>query len=231
MRQVYDFLSRLRVNNNREWFEAHKSEYIEVQRYFNTFVEELIVEISKWDKEIDPNMLSVKDCTYRIYKDIRFSKDKLPYKTHMGAVICKGGKKSPYSVYYFHVEPKGGEDRKYLGDNLLFAGTYRPEPKIIQSIREEISLNGDSFINAIDRAKGFYITNDEVLKRTPKGYENINPQWQELLKHKGFSIAKRMDDDFFFAPNLAERVSVEFKKTYEFKQIMDRAIRYALEEM
>lgn len=234
MKQVYDFLNRLNQNNNREWFEAHKSEYLQVQATFNKFVEELIVEVSKWDSQISPDYLKVKDCTYRIYRDVRFSKNKLPYKTHMGAFICKGGKKSPYSGYYFHLEPR--LDKQYLGENLLFVGLHCPEPKIVKSIRDEISVNGDSFINAIKKAKGYRVTTvepikDNVLKRVPKGYENVKPEWQELIKYKNFSLDKELSKEFVFAPNLAQRVSAEFMKAHEFSQVLNLAVQYALEEM
>lgn len=234
MKRVYDFLSRLNQNNNREWFEAHKADYLEAQAIFNQFVEELIVEIATWDGEIDPNLLKVKDCTYRIYRDVRFSKNKLPYKTHMGAFICKGGKKAPYSGYYFHLEPK--QDTQYLGENLLFVGLYCPQPKIVKSIRDEISVNGDSFIHAIKKATGYKVTTmeplkDNVLKRVPKGYENVKPEWQELIKYKNFSLDKELSHEFVFAPNLAKRVSAEFKTAHEFSRVLNLAVQYALDEM
>lgn len=232
MKNVYDFLSRLSENNNREWFAAHKDEYIAVQSYFNTFVEELIGEIATWDPEIHPDQLQAKDCTYRIYRDTRFSKNKTPYKTHMGAFVCKGGKKSPYSGYYFHIEPVS-KDPEFLGGNLLFVGLHCPESKIVKSIRDEISVNGDSFLHAIDKAKGYAITNSDtdVLKRLPRGYENINPKWQELIKYKNFSINEVLDNEFIFAPNLAKRISAEFKKTHEFSNTLNMAVQYALDEM
>lgn len=223
MKQVCDFLGRLAENNNREWFEAHKQEFLQVQSYFNSFVEELIREIASWDEEIDPDKLKVKDCTYRIYRDVRFSKDKLPYKTHMGAYVCKGGKKSSYAGYYIHIEPGNGCH--------LFTGLYRPEPKIIQSLREEISLNGDSFLHAIAQAKGFELTVFDSLKKVPKGYESVKPEWQPLLKHKDYSLCKTLDARFLFAPNLASRVSEAFRGTQPFANVLNMAVQYAQEEM
>ena len=97
MRRVYDFLSVLEKNNNREWFNAHKEEYLEVQKIFNDFTLQLIEAVGSWDEDVFNSALQLKDCTYRIYRDTRFSKNKAPYKTHMGAYICRGGKKSPYA--------------------------------------------------------------------------------------------------------------------------------------
>lgn len=231
MKRVYDFLSRLAENNNREWFEANKQEFIQVQDYFNSFVAELIREIARWDEEIDPEKIKVKDCTYRIYRDVRFSKNKLPYKTHMGAYVCKGGKKSSYAGYYIHIEPNNAGVSEYLNGCHLFTGLYKPEPKIIHSLRDEISVNGDSFLGAVKQAGGFELTVFDTLKKVPKGYENVKPEWQALLKHKDYSLCKEMDQTFLFAPNLAQRVSAEFQKTKTFTHLLNLAVQYAQEEM
>ncbi len=229
MEQVYDFLRRLGENNNREWFEANKKEYVEIQSYFESFVAELIKEIAEWDPDIDPGKLKVKDCTYRIYRDIRFSKNKLPYKTHIGAYICKGGKKSPYAGYYLHIEPESGAD--YIEGNHLFAGLYRPDSRIIHSLRDEISVNGDSFLDAVKKARGFELTVFDALKKVPKGYEDVKPEWRELLKHKDYTLCMDLDEKFLFAPSLAERVSGEFRKTLDFTRVLNLAVQYAIEEI
>lgn len=101
MQAIIDFLRQLSQNNNREWFMAHKSEYQQAQARFNELTEQLILGISQFDSSVSG--LTAKDCIYRIYRDVRFSKDKSPYKTHMGAYVCPGGKKSGYAGYYFHV--------------------------------------------------------------------------------------------------------------------------------
>ena len=98
MKEIIDFLARLEKNNNREWFQAHKSEYLSVQEEFNIFTEKLIAGIAEFDNTI--NGLTAKDCTYRIYRDTRFSPDKRPYKCHLGAFVCPQGKKSGFSGYY-----------------------------------------------------------------------------------------------------------------------------------
>ncbi len=231
MKRVYKFLEKLRDNNNREWFEANKSEYKEVQALFNTFTQELINEISLWDSEINADILSVKDCTYRIYRDIRFSKNKLPYKTHIGAFICKGGKKSPYPGYYFHIEPNGEAKFDLFGGNFLYAGLHCPEPKVVHSVRDEIYVNGGTIIDALNSANGFNTVCMSTLKRVPKGFEDVNPAWADLIKQKDFSLGQRVDLEYISAPNLAKRVSNEFKKCYEFTSLMYKAVDYALEEM
>ncbi|MDD3107797.1 MAG: DUF2461 domain-containing protein, partial [Alistipes sp.] len=127
MDRLFDFLSQLRDHNTRDWFEAHRPLYAEVQRDFMSFVQELIDGISCFDPGVKG--LTPKDATYRIYRDVRFSTDKSPYKTHLGTYICPGGKHSEYAGYYIHLEP---------GASVLATGIYRPRYKIVQSVWEEI---------------------------------------------------------------------------------------------
>ena len=236
MKRVYDFLVKLGDNNNREWFNKNKGEYLQVQEIFNRFVEKLIADIEGWDEQIRDSHLQVKDCTYRIYRDTRFSKDKSPYKTHMGAYICRSGKKSPYAGYYFHLEPSFGDGATasgYLGNSLLAAGLYCPDTKIVQSLRDEISVNGDSLLDAISEAQGFELETYNVLKKVPRGYEDIEERRKDLIKHKDFSIGMslplelldRGDDE------LLEYVSARFKSCRHFNELLNMAVEYAIEEM
>ena len=101
MKEVIAYLKDLSRHNDREWFHANKQRYVEAQARFNTIVDKVIMGIAQFDTSVAN--LTAKDCTYRIYRDVRFSNDKRPYKTHMGAYICPGGKKSGFSGYYFHV--------------------------------------------------------------------------------------------------------------------------------
>ncbi|MBR5857009.1 MAG: DUF2461 domain-containing protein [Bacteroidales bacterium] len=232
MKRVYDFLARLQENNNREWFNLHKEEYIEAQTIFNDFTQKLIDAISRWDDEIRDSALTVKDCTYRIYRDTRFSKNKEPYKTHMGAYICKKGKKSPYAGYYFHLEPTSRQVgfAGFLGGSLLAAGLYCPDAKVIESIRDEISVNGDSFLDAIEETGGFQLENYSTLKRIPKGYENIEERWKELIKHKDFSIAEPLPSDMLASGKLLEHIISRFQKCQKFNSILNLAVDYAYDQ-
>ena len=134
MKEIITFLQELQHNNNREWFTANKARYVAAQTRFNSFVDELIGEICRFDDSVLG--LTAKDCTYRIYRDVRFSADKSPYKTHMGAFICPGGKKSGYSGYYFHIGT-GGDGYPY--GHMLATGDYCHDPKALQIIREDIA--------------------------------------------------------------------------------------------
>lgn len=231
MEDVYEFLKDLQINNNREWFALNKNRYLRAQSIFNNFVEDLIKEISSWDNDIDPNKISVKDCTYRIYRDIRFSKNKNPYKTHLGAYICKGGKKSPYAGYYFHIEPPMEESTSLIGANMLFAGLYSPDTKIIFSIRDEILVNGDVYINAINLAKGFNFDYSNALKKLPKGFEDTPEQWQQLIKCKEFSLYKKIEESNLYNSNLTKFISENFKNTLPFIKLLNRAVDYANDQI
>lgn len=124
MQDVIEFLRQLRLHNDRTWFEANKSWYRDAQSQFAAFVEELIAGIARFDSSVQG--LAAKDCTYRIYRDTRFSADKTPYKTHMGAYVCRGGKKSGICGLLF---PRRAAERRSgrpsaVGRN-LYAGPGR----------------------------------------------------------------------------------------------------------
>lgn len=225
MKNLVEFLSDLQLNNNKEWFDANKSRYKLINEEFNSFVEKLIKGISTFDIAIAD--LTVKDCTYRIYRDVRFSSDKTPYKTHMGAYFCQGGKKSGYAGYYFHIEPKGNG---FIRSNMLSSGLYIPEPKILKSVREEISDNGKQFEEAIKKADGFKLNTENKLKRLPTGFKEENI-YAEYLRLKNIYLEKFVLDDFLFSKDLVENVVTEFKKTYDFIKQINRAVRFAHEEM
>lgn len=215
MKNILEFLGELKENNNREWFEANRERYKIVAEEFNLFTEKLIEGISVFDSSIEG--LTVKDCTYRIYRDVRFSPNKEPYKTHMGAYICAGGKKSGMAGYYFHLEGNS---------SLLVCGLHCPEPKVIKSVRDEIFDNGDEFVTAIAAAKGFVIDSSSKLQRVPKGFPTES-EYAEYLKLKEFDIVKSIIVD----DNILEKTLKEFRTTKKFKDILNKAVQYAKEEM
>ena len=131
MEKTIAFLKRLKMNNNKEWFDSNKNQYLEAKDEFEKLVDNLIQGTNKFDKKISSD-LKAKNCTFRIYKDVRFSKDKSPYKTNFGASINPGGKKALFVGYYLHVEQ---------GNSFLAGGVYMPEPPVLQAIRQEIDYN------------------------------------------------------------------------------------------
>ncbi|MEG2612801.1 MAG: DUF2461 domain-containing protein [Alistipes sp.] len=225
MKEIIEFLRELHAHNEREWFDAHRTEWKLVQTKFNAFTEELVEGIASFDSSV--RGLSFKDCTYRIYRDTRFSADKTPYKNHIGAYIAPRGKKSGYAGYYFHIEP--GSDG--LTDNhLLSAGLYCPEPPLLRSVRDEILDNGAEIATAICEAEEFTLNEDNKLKRTPKGFP-AGSEFDELLKQKDLYLTKGITEDFLLSDDLLDRTLTEFRRTHHFIEIVNRAVRFAYEEM
>jgi len=222
MRKVLDFLDNLQNNNDRLWFEAHKKEYLEAKSVFNSFAEKLIAGISEFDPLI--RNLTVNDCTYRIYRDIRFSKDKSPYKTHMGVFIAPNGKNGGYSGYYFHIEAKNAN---YIGSHILSAGIYCPDPKVVKSIREEIMLNGRKFNQAIEAAGDrFVLDSSNKLKKIPQGFPP-DSEYAEFFKYKDYFLSQDVDDAFILSEDLLDNTLREFRKTLPFNNLLNKAAGYA----
>ena len=224
MKRVLKFLSQIQVNNTREWFEAHRSEYVEANAVFVAFVEQLIQGISRFDQTISG--LKPKDCMFRFYRDIRFSPNKMPFKTHLGAYICQQGKKSPYAGYYFHIEPKGNG---FLDGHQLDAGLWGPQPNILKSVREEIMLNGATFEAVLKEASSFVLEDSQALKKVPRGFSADSP-WAEYLKLKNPCLCKHLDDPFLLSDRLLENTLEAFSQTVPFNNWLNKAVEYALDE-
>lgn len=221
MKEILDFLTELKANNNREWFNASKDRFRKVDAMFTDFTGELIAGVGEFDPAV--RGLTVKDCTYRIYRDTRFSYDKTPYKTHMGAYICAGGKKSGRAGYYFHIEPQGDN---YLGGSLWACGLHCPTPVILSSVREEIELHGDQFEQAMANAHGYRLDQSVKLKRAPKGYSE-DSKWIEYLKLKEFSLMKSFDNQLLDSPEKLLKLTLEeFRTVVPFNEIMNKAVEF-----
>lgn len=226
MRDVIAFLAQLGQHNSKEWFDVHRAEYQRVRKTFHAFVEELIDAIASFDPSVGG--LKAADCTYRINRDTRFSPDKSPYKTYIGAYVAPHGKKSGYAGYYFHIEPAAGEESMWHSQ--LSAGLYMPDPVVLRSVRDEIFDNGAEVARTIRTAEGFELNTENRLKRTPKGYPSGH-EYDDLLRQKDLFLQRRVDDEFLTAPRLLERTVAEFRKTKEFVHVLNRAVQYAYEEM
>lgn len=223
MDTILSYLRQLELNNNKLWFDAHKNEYQEARAHFNAIVERLIEGVMEFDPSVKG--VGIKECTYRIYKDMRFSKDGLPYKTHFGAFICKGGKKSGYSGYYFHIGTGNGED--YPCKSFLAVGNYFMEPKVLKVLREDIELGGGDFDRII---KGLHpslsLDQDQKLKRAPVGFDAEGP-YIEYVKLRNFCLSGVYDD-----ANLdVDDILKVFKSAKPFLDYINRAIEYCKEEV
>lgn len=226
MKDIIDFLNDLQHNNNREWFMANKARYVAAAERFNAIVDELIQEIACYDSTVAG--LKAKDCTYRIYRDVRFSADKSPYKTHMGAFICRGGKKSGYSGYYFHIGT-GGEGYPYA--HMLAAGDYCFDPKVLQVLREDIVGGGGDFHDIVKAASPtFELDREGALKRNPKGFER-EELYTDYLRLKAFCLVHTPGNDFVCADGMPQRAAAIFQLAQPFLNYVNRAIEYVKSEM
>lgn len=224
MKEVLKFLRELECNNNKEWFAAHKDWYQEVQQTWYGFCEELIREIGQYDNDIA--RLTIKDCTYRIYRDTRFSNDKTPYKTHFGVFLAKGGKKSMHSGYYFHVGT--GTGQTYPHAHMLATGNYCYDPKAIKILREDIAYGWDEFNNEVLKKadSSFKIDMEGALKKVPKEFPADAP-FADFMRLKAFCLATYVDDDFITSPDLVHRVAELFRTTKPFNDYVNRAVDYS----
>jgi uncharacterized protein (TIGR02453 family) len=194
------FLKALQKNNNKPWFDAHRSDYEAAKSDFAGFVETLIQTQSKKDKTI--SHLHAKDCMFRINRDVRFAKDKSPYKTNFGASINKGGKKSFGTAgYYFHLQP---------GQSFIGGGLYVPGPDELRKVRQEIDYNLADFKKIVSSKKfkevygDFDRSKEFVLSRVPKGYEPDNPA-AEYLKLKSFIAFFNIKDSELTSKDLVKK--------------------------
>jgi uncharacterized protein (TIGR02453 family) len=216
METTFSFLKKLEANNNRDWFEKNKPAYLNAKEEFEVFVQEIINGIAKFDKRISPDLLA-KDCTFRIYKDVRFSKDKTPYKNNMGANINPGGKKSLLAGYYFHLQPEG---------SFLAGGVYMPEPEILNAIRQEIDYNSAPLLKILKSAsfKKYFKGLDEegALKTAPKGYDKEHPLI-DLLRNRHFIASHAFTNKQVLDKNSAKEIVAGFKAMYPFLEYLRAA--------
>ena len=218
MKEVIAYLKDLSRHNDREWFHANKQRYVEAQARFNTLVEQIIMGIAQFDPSVAN--LTAKDCTYRIYRDVR-------YKTHMGAYICPGGKKSGYSGYYFHVGI-GGEG--YPAAHMLAVGDYLCDPKVLKTLREDICYGQGDFEEVVKHAAPtFWLDESSALKKVPAGFPADSP-YADYLKLRVYCLCYEPDTAFMTAPNMPEKTVELFKSTYPFLQYINRAIEYVKSE-
>lgn len=180
------FLKDLKKHNDREWFEKNRGRYDAARAEIADVVTGFIAGLAKHEPAIAG--LTAKDCVFRIFRDVRFSKNKLPYKTNMGAYISPGGKKSVLAGYYLHIEP---------GGSFLAGGMWMPEGEALRKIRQEIDYNGND-LKKILNGKKFKATfggldPEHKLKTTPKNYTKDHPDI-ELLKHTSFICWTSFDD-------------------------------------
>lgn len=203
---TFKFLKDLKKNNNKPWFDKNRKVYEAAKADFISFIQAVIDQHGKKDASIK-NLLA-KDCLFRINRDVRFAKDKSPYKTNMGASINKGGRKAENSAgYYFHLEPGG----VFTG-----GGIWMPMPDELKKVRQEIDYNFTDFKKIIAAKKfktvyGELSSNPEYkLSRVPKGYDPENPA-AEFLKLKSYIAMIKISDADLTSKDLVKKTVAAFQ--------------------
>lgn len=210
------FLTEIVENNNREWFALHKDRYETAKADVIAFVDELIPVLAATDPEF-PLETQGKKCVMRIYRDVRFSKNKAPYKNNFGISFSVKNKNGIGPEYYLHLQP---------GKSFFAAGYWMPEAPALKNIREEIDYNTSEFLEIIeaeDFKSLFKMSAEDTLKKAPKGYDPQHPQIG-LLKLKSFIATFPLGDEELFKPTIVNHLKKAFTAAYPFIQFLRRAI-------
>ncbi|QIL38960.1 DUF2461 domain-containing protein [Pedobacter sp. HDW13] len=214
-KETFSFIKDVAENNNREWFAVNKELYEEAKHDVLKLVSAIIPELAKVDPilsaEADP-----KKCLLRIYRDVRFSKNKDPYKNNYGMWFStkKGGNEPGY---YLHIQP---------GKSFIAGGYWMPDVPHLKLIRQEIDYNAEDFkaiINEKEFKKSFKLGVDNALKNAPKGYDPADPNI-EFLKLKSFEATMKIEDEEFFKPNLVNKLISSFKTVQPLVAFLRNAI-------
>jgi uncharacterized protein (TIGR02453 family) len=210
------FLRDIRKNNDREWFEKNKNRYLSAKNNITEIAEELIRSLCTIDKKFIG--LTSKECIFRIYRDVRFSKDKRPYKYNLSADFTIGGRKSANAGYYLHIEP---------GKSFLAGGIWMPPGDILKKVRQEIDYNGKQFHKILDQKdfKKYFGRMDEEnkLKTTPKGYDKDHPDI-EILKLTSFLVWHDYKDSEITNKKFVKEVTKGMKLMKPFLDFLNVAI-------
>lgn len=215
MKTIINFLQKLEQNNNRDWFNAHKSDYQQARVLFEEVIEKIILKLG----QVDPRIKGLKaaDTIFRIYRDTRFATDKTPYKNNFGAHLSSGGKNSGEPGYYFHIQP---------GESFVSGGIYMPSNDKLKAVRKEIFLFPEDFTALIGEpsfAKNFTFFQDDRLKRPPLGFPADFPLI-EYLKNKHFCPWIPLTDEFLEHDDLPSRVVGFYTMMKPFNDFIYRAL-------
>ena len=212
------YIKNLTENNNKPWFEENRLSYNEAKDDFEKLVTDIITKFSKIDPDIAP--LEARNCIFRQYRDVRFSKDKTPYKHHMGASFDRGGKKSGFAGYYLHIQPGN--------KSMAGGGIWMPEAAQLKKIRQEVDYSWDEFCNIIN-SKEFKLIYGDLeqgefkLSREPKGYEKDNPAI-EYLKLKSLVAIRPLSDEELLSKGLLQKILQAFEALMPLIKFINRSL-------
>jgi uncharacterized protein (TIGR02453 family) len=218
MKEILDFYLQLAQNNNKPWFDAHRAEYEKVKKTIVSFAEKLIRGVEEFDPRCKG--LQVRDCTYRINRDIRFSQDKSPYKSWVGVYVCPKGKKSGMAGYYVHFEPINNQ-------YFVCGGLYNPTREVLKSVREQIMLEPDEFHDAmLSCGEDFHLNWDNALKRMPVGYQETD-KYSEYYRLKSYEIYKPLTEKDVLDKDFLNNALAYLKRCHEFNEMLNKCFDYA----
>jgi uncharacterized protein (TIGR02453 family) len=213
---IFKFLKGVTKNNNREWFEKNKPVYLEAKSSFEDFLEAFHKELIKIDESL--GSLNPRKMGFRIYRDVRFSKDKRPYKTNMGAGFSPHGKMEQEPGYYIHIEP---------GKCFVAGGIYMPNAENLAKIRQEIDYNATKFLKILNgkEFKKYFdgLSDWDRVKTAPKGYPKDHPHI-DLLKNKSFTVSCQFTDADVNNKNFVKKLAVMCKSIKQLNDYLNEAI-------
>lgn len=215
-RLILDFLSGLKEHNHKAWLDAHRQQYEEAKQAFLELVGELLEGLKTHDPSLEG--LQPKDCIFRLNRDIRFSKDKTPYKVWMSAVMAEGGKKTLQAIYYLHLQP-GNE-------SMVAGGIYEPAGEQLRKIRQEVDYNAGELkeiVNQADFLRYFGELQGDKLSRAPKGYPVDHPNI-EFLKLKSYLAIRKFTDAEVLREDFVQEVLSTFKAAQPLNEYLNVAI-------
>ena len=212
------FLKNLKKHNNKAWFDTNRSTYENAKADFENFIQSVLHRHGK--KDADLKDLVARKCMFRINRDVRFSKDKSPYKTNFGASMDRGGRKSGFAGYYFHLEP---------GSSFVGGGLWMPAPDVVKKVRQEIDYCFDEFNKIVSSRKfkpvyGEFYTGEGIkLSKLPQGFEKDNPA-AEYLKLKSWLVLKNLGDRELTSKDLLKKTLEAFVVLQPFIRFLNRAV-------
>lgn len=215
-KETLDFLKKLDKNNNRDWFNANKDAYVKANDNVIAVTGFLIGKIAKFDQEVEG--LDPKSCVFRIYRDVRFSKDKSPYKTNMGAFIAPGGRKTMSPGYYFHIQP---------GMFFAAAGKHMPDAAELLKLRNAVAANTKEFLKIVEVKKfrdRFGDLDGDRLTKPPKGFVADHPAI-EYLKLKSFTVSEEFPDKAVTSVDYPKLLTESFKAAYPLIAFLRNALK------
>jgi uncharacterized protein (TIGR02453 family) len=217
-KEALHFLEDLIANNNTEWMHANKKRYVEYKKEYHNFIASLLAELKPLDKSLEP--LEVKNCTFRINRDIRFSKDKSPYKTNMGAWFSQNRNRKNSPGYYIHFEK---------GKSFIAGGVWCPEPNELKQIRREIAFYHEDLEKIVSNPtfkkefKELSREENNVLKKAPKDFEPNHPAI-EFLKLKSYTASHKIDDSLFTDPDFSKKIAKQLITLKPLNDFLSRAL-------